>query len=68
MGVCVDVKHWRKPLSHALFSDFVFRAPRWSGEHCCGIFGLFALTTPGRNAGYFVDASSLLLRTLPLLL
>ena len=65
----MDVKHRSQPVSHALFSDFVFRAPRRSGEHCCGIFHVLTLTTPGCNAAYFVHASSLVLRRpFPLLL
>ena len=65
----MDVKHRGQPVSHALFSGFGLRAPRRSGEHCCGIFQALAFTTPGCDAAYFVDASALVLRRpFPLLL
>ena len=66
----MDVKHRRQPISHALFSGFVFRAPRLrlDGRHRYGILQFLALTSPSCNAAHFVDASSFVLRSPPPLL
>ena len=59
----MDVKHRGQPVGHALFGDFVFWTLRSSVEHCCIILQVLALTTPGCNAAYFIDASSFVLRS-----